>query len=128
MQWHGTFIYKKSSQNITTWKISSIRKEYTLKSLDIKELNPDSHTQFKISASRALASEVLEVKCETLSYYRNGMAFAKWEGIVYIGMEVDHGFVFFYKLSKWKRKRNLTFQEKASFKTFFGRIGAPKWE
>jgi pyridoxamine 5'-phosphate oxidase len=95
-------------------EISSIRKEYTLKSLDIKELNPDPITQFKIWLQEALASEVLEVNAMTLSTI--GMDGSP-NGRIVLLKEVDHGFVFFTNYQSEKGKE-LEVSGKASL-TFF---------
>jgi len=95
-------------------EISSIRKEYTLKSLDSKELNFDPIAQFKIWLQEALASEVLELNAMTLSTI--GLDGSP-NGRIVLLKEVDHGFVFFTNYQSEKGKE-LEFSGKASL-TFF---------
>jgi pyridoxamine 5'-phosphate oxidase len=95
-------------------EISSIRKEYTLKSLDIKELNSDPIAQFKIWLQEALASEILEVNAMTLSTL--GLDGAP-NGRIVLLKEVDQGFVFFTNYQSEKGKE-LEVSGKASL-TFF---------
>jgi pyridoxamine 5'-phosphate oxidase len=94
-------------------EISSIRKEYTLKSLDLEGLNPNPIAQFKIWLQEALASEVLEVNAMTLSTI--GLDGSP-NGRIVLLKEVDTGFVFFtnYQSEKGKEievsgKASLTF-------------------
>ncbi len=95
-------------------EISSIRKEYTLKSLDSKELNFDPIAQFKIWLQEALASEVLELNAMTLSTI--GLDGSP-NGRIVLLKEVDHGFVFFTNYQSEKGKE-LEISGKASL-TFF---------
>lgn len=72
--------------------ISSIRKEYTLKSLDIKDVSPSPITQFREWFGEALRSEVLEVNAMSLSTLGlDGFP----NGRIVLLKELDHGFVFF---------------------------------
>lgn len=72
--------------------ISSIRKEYTLKSLDIEEVSPSPLTQFREWFGEALRSEVLEVNAMSLSTMGlDGFP----NGRIVLLKELDHGFVFF---------------------------------
>ena len=69
--------------------ISSIRKDYTLKSLDISDINKDPFKQFKTWLEEAVESQVLEVNAMTLSTvgldgYPNGR--------VVLLKELDYGF------------------------------------
>jgi pyridoxamine 5'-phosphate oxidase len=93
--------------------ISSIRKDYTLKSLDLKDVNPNPIVQFKDWFKEAINSEVLEVNAMTLSTIGlDGFP----NGRVVLLKELDHGFVFFtnYESEKGKeielyQKGSLTF-------------------
>lgn len=77
---------------ITIMNISSIRKEYTLKSLDIKEVSTNPLTQFREWFGEALRSEVLEVNAMSLSTMGlDGFP----NGRIVLLKELDHGFVFF---------------------------------
>lgn len=72
--------------------ISSIRKEYTLKSLDISEVSSSPITQFREWFGEALRSEVLEVNAMSLSTMGlDGFP----NGRIVLLKELDHGFVFF---------------------------------
>lgn len=72
--------------------ISSIRKEYTLKSLDITEVSPSPITQFREWFGEALRAEVLEVNAMSLSTMGlDGFP----NGRIVLLKELDHGFVFF---------------------------------
>lgn len=72
--------------------ISSIRKEYTLKSLGIEEVSPSPLTQFREWFGEALRSEVLEVNAMSLSTMGlDGFP----NGRIVLLKELDHGFVFF---------------------------------
>ena len=72
--------------------ISSIRKEYTLKSLDIEEVSPSPITQFREWFGESLTSEVLEVNAMSLSTMGlDGFP----NGRIVLLKELDHGFVFF---------------------------------
>jgi pyridoxamine 5'-phosphate oxidase len=95
-------------------EISSIRKEYTLKSLDIKELNTNPIAQFQIWLKEAIASEVLEVNAMTLSTI--GLDGSP-NGRIVLLKEVDLGFVFFTNYQSEKGKE-LEASTKASL-TFF---------
>lgn len=94
-------------------EISSIRKEYTLKTLNINELNPDPLAQFQIWLQEAINSQVLEVNAMTLSTL--GLDGTP-NGRIVLLKEVDQGFVFFtnYQSEKGKEldslgKASLTF-------------------
>ena len=94
--------------------ISSIRKDYTLKSLDISDINKDPFKQFKTWLEEAVESQVLEVNAMTLSTvgldgYPNGR--------VVLLKELDYGFVFFTNYSS-EKGQELANNPKASL-TFF---------
>jgi pyridoxamine 5'-phosphate oxidase len=95
-------------------EISSIRKEYTLKSLDSEELNSNPIAQFQIWLQEAIASEVLEVNAMTLSTL--GLDGSP-NGRIVLLKEVDLGLVFFTNYQSEKGKE-LEVSEKASL-TFF---------
>ncbi|WP_133552921.1 pyridoxamine 5'-phosphate oxidase [Algoriphagus boseongensis] len=94
-------------------KLSDIRKDYTLKTLDIKDINPNPFHQFKIWFDEAVDSEVLEVNAMCLSTLGlDGYP----SGRIVLLKGVDHGFLFFtnYESSKGKEieqnpKATLTF-------------------
>lgn len=72
--------------------ISSIRKEYTLKSLDISDVSSNPLTQFTEWFGEALRSEVLEVNAMSLATLGlDGFP----NGRIVLLKEVDFGFVFF---------------------------------
>lgn len=84
-------LYSKKSKNLSM-NISSIRKEYTLKSLDIEEVSSSPITQFREWFGEALRSEVLEVNAMSLSTMGlDGFP----NGRIVLLKELDHGFVFF---------------------------------
>ncbi|MHA7128669.1 pyridoxamine 5'-phosphate oxidase [Algoriphagus namhaensis] len=79
--------------------IASIRKEYSLKSLDINDVNQDPLTQFHAWFQEAMQSDVLEVNAMTLSTMGlNGFP----HGRVVLLKELDHGFVFFTNYTSQK--------------------------
>lgn len=82
-------------------EISSIRKEYTLKSLNVNELNSDPIEQFKIWLKEAIVSEVLEVNAMNLSTI--GLDGSP-NGRIVLLKEVDDGFVFFTNYDSEKGK------------------------
>lgn len=72
--------------------ISSIRKDYTLKSLDMLDVNQNPMIQFNEWFKAAIDSNVLEVNAMTLSTLgMDGFP----NGRIVLLKEVDHGFVFF---------------------------------
>ena len=95
-------------------KLADIRKEYTLKSLDIKDVNSDPLKQFSIWFEEAVESKVLEVNAMCLSTlgldgYPNGR--------IVLLKELDEGFVFFTNYQSEKGREIEDFP-KASI-TFF---------
>ena len=95
-------------------EISSIRKEYTLKSLSINDLNTDPLSQFQIWLAEAINAEVLEVNAMTLSTIGlDGMP----NGRIVLLKEVDTGFVFFTNYLS-NKGQELEASNKASL-TFF---------
>jgi len=82
-------------------EISSIRKEYTLKSLTVNDLLPNPLDQFQVWLKEAITAEVIEVNAMTLSTLGlDGFP----NGRIVLLKEVDSGFVFFtnYLSSKGK--------------------------
>ncbi|SDC81320.1 Pyridoxamine 5'-phosphate oxidase [Algoriphagus faecimaris] len=72
--------------------IASIRKEYSLRSLEIEDVLNDPLSQFRNWMKEAMKSEVLEVNAMTLSTLSlDGFPNAR----IVLLKEVDHGFVFF---------------------------------
>jgi pyridoxamine 5'-phosphate oxidase len=94
--------------------ISSIRKDYTLKSLDLKDVNSNPIVQFKDWFKEAINSEVLEVNAMTLSTIGlDGFP----NGRVVLLKEVDHGFVFFTNYES-EKGREIELHQRGSL-TFF---------
>jgi pyridoxamine 5'-phosphate oxidase len=94
-------------------KLSDIRKEYTIKSLDFNDVSFDPFHQFKVWLDEAIDSEVPEVNAMCLSTL--GLSGYPNARIVLL-KEMDHGFVFFsnYKSEKGQEieanpKASLTF-------------------
>lgn len=94
-------------------KLSEIRKEYTIKSLDFNDVSFNPFQQFKVWLDEAIDSEVPEVNAMCLSTLGlNGFPNAR----IVLLKEMDHGFVFFtnYESEKGKEinatpKASLTF-------------------
>lgn len=94
--------------------ISSIRKDYSLKSLDINNVNKDPFQQFSAWFQEAIDSKVLEVNAMTLSTLgKDGFP----NGRIVLLKDVDYGFVFFTNYSSEKGEE-LAACPKASL-TFF---------
>ncbi|MBC6368069.1 pyridoxamine 5'-phosphate oxidase [Algoriphagus sp. AK58] len=95
-------------------KLSEIRKEYTLKSLDVSEVSIDPLRQFKTWFEEAVDAEALEVNAMCLSTIGlDGFPNAR----IVLLKELDHGFVFFTNYESEKGKE-LQAHPKASI-TFF---------
>lgn len=86
---------------VNEMKLSEIRKDYTLKTLDIKDVNPEPIRQFQVWFDEAVDSEVLEVNAMCLSTI--GMDGFPTGRIVLL-KGVDHGFLFFTNYSSDKGK------------------------
>ena len=94
-------------------KLSEIRKEYSLKTLDIKDVKSNPIHQFQVWFEEAVDSEVFEVNAMCLSTIgKDGFP----AGRIVLLKGVDHGFVFFtnYQSDKGKEiaqnpKVSLTF-------------------
>ncbi|UZD23498.1 pyridoxamine 5'-phosphate oxidase [Algoriphagus halophytocola] len=72
--------------------ISAIRKDYTLKSLNISDVNTDPLDQFRAWFEEAVAAQVLEVNAMCISTLGlDGNPNAR----IVLLKELDHGFVFF---------------------------------
>lgn len=94
--------------------LSEIRKEYTLKSLDIKDVSLDPLRQFSHWFQEAVDAEALEVNAMCLSTLGiNGYP----NGRIVLLKEVDHGFVFFTNYES-EKGQELAALPKASL-TFF---------
>ena len=95
-------------------KLSDIRKEYTLKSLDISDVSMDPFRQFSLWFDEAVDSEALEVNAMCLSTLGlDGYP----SGRIVLLKGVDEGFVFFTNYSSTKGKE-IEAMPKASL-TFF---------
>ncbi|SFT55410.1 Pyridoxamine 5'-phosphate oxidase [Algoriphagus locisalis] len=94
--------------------ISAIRKDYTIKSLDISDVNTDPVTQFKAWFEEAINAQVLEVNAMTVSTIGlDGTPNAR----ILLLKGVDSGFVFFTNYESEKGKE-IERQNHASL-TFF---------
>lgn len=82
-------------------KISEIRKDYTLKSLDVSDVSIDPLRQFKSWFEEAIDAEALEVNAMCLSTLGlDGFPNAR----IVLLKELDHGFVFFTNYESEKGK------------------------
>lgn len=95
-------------------KLSQIRKDYSSKSLDIKDINTNPIEQFRSWMAEAIDSEVPEVNAMCLSTlgldgYPNGR--------IVLLKEVDQGFVFFTNYAS-EKGREIASSPRASL-TFF---------
>lgn len=89
--------YPKNS----TVKLSDIRKDYSLKSLEIKEVSIDPIRQFRVWLDEAIDAEALEVNAMCLSTIGiDGFP----NGRIVLLKELDHGFVFFTNYESTKGK------------------------
>ena len=85
--------------------ISAIRKDYSLKTLEISSLNTDPLQQFKVWLQEAINAEALEVNAMTLATIGlDGVP----SGRIVLLKEVDTGFVFYtnYESQKGKEIEN----------------------
>jgi pyridoxamine 5'-phosphate oxidase len=95
-------------------KLSEIRKEYTIKSLDFNDVSFDPFNQFRVWLDEAIDSEVPEVNAMCLSTLgMNGFPNAR----IVLLKEMDHGFVFFTNYES-EKGREIAANPKASL-TFF---------
>ncbi|TFV97657.1 pyridoxamine 5'-phosphate oxidase [Algoriphagus kandeliae] len=98
--------------------IASIRKEYTLKSLEIKDVNEHPFTQFHNWFQEAVSSKVLEVNAMTLSTFgTDGYPNAR----IVLLKELDYGFVFFTNY-KSEKGRELLQSPKAALTFYWGEL------
>jgi len=95
-------------------KLASIRKEYSLQSLEIHQVAKDPFLQFRNWLKEAIQAEVLEVNAMCLSTIsKDGFPNSR----IVLLKELDEGFVFFTNYESAKGKE-LTSNPKASL-TFF---------
>lgn len=95
-------------------KLSEIRKEYTIKSLDFNDVSFDPFHQFRVWLDEAIDSEVPEVNAMCLSTLGlNGFPNAR----IVLLKEMDHGFVFFTNYES-EKGQEIQANPKASL-TFF---------
>lgn len=95
-------------------KLSDIRKDYTIKSLDFNDVSFDPFNQFRVWLDEAIDSEVPEVNAMCLSTLGlNGFPNAR----IVLLKEMDHGFVFFTNY-KSEKGQEIEANPKASI-TFF---------
>lgn len=95
-------------------KLSEIRKDYTIKSLDINDVSFDPFHQFRVWLDEAIDSEVPEVNAMCLSTLGiNGFP----NGRIVLLKEMDHGFVFFTNYES-EKGQEIAANPKASL-TFF---------
>jgi pyridoxamine 5'-phosphate oxidase len=95
-------------------KLSEIRKEYTIKSLDFNDVSFDPFNQFRVWLDEAIDSEVPEVNAMCLSTLgMNGFPNAR----IVLLKEMDHWFVFFTNYES-EKGREIAANPKASL-TFF---------
>ena len=85
----------------TPMKLSEIRKEYSLKTLDIKDVKSNPIQQFQVWFDEAVDSEVCEVNAMCLSTIGTDGFPA---GRIVLLKGVDHGFVFFTNYQSDKGK------------------------
>lgn len=95
-------------------KLSDIRNEYTIKSLDFNDVSFDPFNQFRVWLDEAIDAEVPEVNAMCLSTLGlNGFPNAR----IVLLKEMDHGFVFFTNY-KSEKGQEIEANPKASM-TFF---------
>ncbi|MDP2042496.1 MAG: pyridoxamine 5'-phosphate oxidase [Algoriphagus sp.] len=95
-------------------KLSEIRNEYTIKSLDFNDVSFDPFNQFRVWLDEAIDAEVPEVNAMCLSTLGlNGFPNAR----IVLLKEMDHGFVFFTNY-KSEKGQEIEANPKASM-TFF---------
>ncbi|WP_297337721.1 pyridoxamine 5'-phosphate oxidase [Algoriphagus sp.] len=94
--------------------IASIRKEYSLKSLDKNDVHDDPMIQFKNWLQESIDSQVLEANAMTLATHGEG---GYPNARIVLLKEVDHGFVFFTNYES-EKGRELILNPKAAL-TFF---------
>lgn len=99
-------------------RLADIRKDYTLKSLEIKDVSLDPLRQFKLWMDEAIDSEALEVNAMCLSTLGlDGFP----NGRIVLLKELDHGFVFFTNYES-EKGNELNSNPKASLTFFWAEI------
>ncbi|MBS4069742.1 MAG: pyridoxamine 5'-phosphate oxidase [Algoriphagus sp.] len=99
-------------------RLADIRKDYTLKSLEIKDVSLDPLRQFKHWMDEAIDSEALEVNAMCLSTLGlDGFP----NGRIVLLKELDHGFVFFTNYES-EKGIELNSNPKASLTFFWAEI------
>lgn len=99
-------------------RLADIRKDYTLKSLEIKDVSLDPLRQFKLWMDEAIDSEALEVNAMCLSTLGlDGFP----NGRIVLLKELDHGFVFFTNYES-EKGNELNSNPKASITFFWAEI------
>ncbi|MCU0401037.1 MAG: pyridoxamine 5'-phosphate oxidase [Algoriphagus sp.] len=99
-------------------RLADIRKDYTLKSLEIKDVSIDPLRQFKRWMDEAIDAEALEVNAMCLSTLGlDGFP----NGRIVLLKELDHGFVFFTNYES-EKGHELGLHPKASLTFFWAEI------
>ncbi|WP_194775592.1 pyridoxamine 5'-phosphate oxidase [Pararhodonellum marinum] len=98
--------------------IADIRKDYSLKSLNVEEVDPDPLQQFKIWFEQAMEAKVLEVNAMNLSTV-NLQNLPESRIVLLKG--VDHGFVFFTNYNS-KKGKELANNPHAALNFFWGEL------
>ena len=99
-------------------RLADIRKDYTLKSLEIKDVSLDPLRQFKLWMDEAIDSEALEVNAMCLSTLGlDGFP----NGRIVLLKELDYGFVFFTNYES-EKGNELNSNPKASLTFFWAEI------
>ncbi len=80
------------TENAAIMKISDLRIDYSLKSLDVQDVNSDPISQFQLWFEEAVSAKVLEVNAMTLSTVRKD---GRPNSRIVLLKGVDTGFVFF---------------------------------
>ena len=99
-------------------RLADIRKDYTLKSLEVKDVSIDPLRQFKRWMDEAIDAEALEVNAMCLSTLGlDGFP----NGRIVLLKELDHGFVFFTNYES-EKGHELGLHPKASLTFFWAEI------
>lgn len=99
-------------------RLADIRKDYTLKSLEVKDVSKDPLRQFKLWMDEAIDAEALEVNAMCLSTLGlDGFP----NGRIVLLKELDHGFVFFTNYES-EKGHELGLNPKASLTFFWAEI------
>lgn len=96
------------TENAAIMKISDLRIDYSLKSLDVKDVHSDPISQFQLWFDEAVSAKVLEVNAMTLSTVRGD---GRPNSRIVLLKGVDTGFVFFtnYQSQKGQELENSTY-------------------